>query len=197
MRANVWSGRNTVQVENVPDPKILNASDAIVRITSTAICGSDLHLYDGYIPTMKHGDILGHEFMGEVVETGPGVQRLKAGRPRRRAVPHRVRPLLGVRAPALLGLRELQPQRRDRREAVRPPDRRHLRVLAHHRRLRRRPGRVRARAVRRRGAVQRLRLPPRDGPQQRRARPTSSTSTTTRTSSSSSRSSPAAAGPMR
>jgi threonine dehydrogenase-like Zn-dependent dehydrogenase len=79
MRANVWSGRNTVQVENVPDPKILNAGDAIVRITSTAICGSDLHLYDGYIPTMEKGDILGHEFMGEVVETGPGVSRLKTG----------------------------------------------------------------------------------------------------------------------
>jgi len=79
MRANVWSGRNTVQVENVPDPKILNDRDAIVRITSTAICGSDLHLYDGYIPTMKRGDILGHEFMGEVVETGKGVTNLKKG----------------------------------------------------------------------------------------------------------------------
>jgi threonine dehydrogenase-like Zn-dependent dehydrogenase len=79
MRANVWSGRNTVQVENVPDPKILNERDAIVRITSTAICGSDLHLYDGYIPTMKRGDILGHEFMGEVVETGKGVANLQVG----------------------------------------------------------------------------------------------------------------------
>src|SRR4051794_17061874 len=79
MRANVWSGRNTVQVENVPDPKILNDRDAIVRITSTAICGSDLHLYDGYIPTMKKGDILGHEFMGEVVETGRGVENLQVG----------------------------------------------------------------------------------------------------------------------
>jgi threonine dehydrogenase-like Zn-dependent dehydrogenase len=79
MRANVWSGRNTVQVENVPDPKILNERDAIVRITSTAICGSDLHLYDGYIPTMRKGDILGHEFMGEVVETGKGVTNLQVG----------------------------------------------------------------------------------------------------------------------
>jgi threonine dehydrogenase-like Zn-dependent dehydrogenase len=79
MRATVYSGRNTVQVENVPDPKILNDRDAIVRITSTAICGSDLHLYDGYIPTVKKGDIFGHEFMGEVVETGRGVQNLKAG----------------------------------------------------------------------------------------------------------------------
>jgi threonine dehydrogenase-like Zn-dependent dehydrogenase len=79
MRANVWSGRNTVQVENVPDPKILNDRDAIVRITSTAICGSDLHLYDGYIPTMEKGDILGHEFMGEIIETGRGVSNLKVG----------------------------------------------------------------------------------------------------------------------
>jgi threonine dehydrogenase-like Zn-dependent dehydrogenase len=79
MRATVWSGRNTVQVENVPDPKILNERDAIVKISSTAICGSDLHLYDGYIPTMKRGDILGHEFMGEIVETGRGVTNLRAG----------------------------------------------------------------------------------------------------------------------
>jgi threonine dehydrogenase-like Zn-dependent dehydrogenase len=79
MRANVWSGRNTVQVENVPDPKVLNDRDAIVKISSTAICGSDLHLYDGYVPTMKKGDILGHEFMGEVVETGRRVENLKVG----------------------------------------------------------------------------------------------------------------------
>jgi threonine dehydrogenase-like Zn-dependent dehydrogenase len=79
MRANVWSGRNTVQVENVPDPQILNPHDAIVRITSTAICGSDLHLYDGYVPTMEKGDILGHEFMGEVVEKGREVTRLQIG----------------------------------------------------------------------------------------------------------------------
>ncbi len=79
MRANVWSGRNTVQVENVPDPQILNDRDAIVRISSTAICGSDLHLYDGYIPTMEQGDILGHEFMGEVVEVGRGVANLQVG----------------------------------------------------------------------------------------------------------------------
>jgi threonine dehydrogenase-like Zn-dependent dehydrogenase len=79
MRANVWSGRNTVQVENVPDPRILNSRDAIVKVTSTAICGSDLHLYDGYVPTMKRGDILGHEFMGEVVETGKDVSNLKVG----------------------------------------------------------------------------------------------------------------------
>ncbi|SNS11275.1 Threonine dehydrogenase [Streptosporangium subroseum] len=79
MKANCWMGRNTVEVREVPDPRILNARDAIVRVTSTAICGSDLHLYDGYIPTMKKGDILGHEFMGEVVEVGQKVSTLKVG----------------------------------------------------------------------------------------------------------------------
>jgi len=79
MKATCWSGRNAVQVEQVPDPQILNARDAIVRVTSTAICGSDLHLYDGYVPTMKRGDILGHEFMGEVVETGGEVTDLNVG----------------------------------------------------------------------------------------------------------------------
>jgi threonine dehydrogenase-like Zn-dependent dehydrogenase len=72
-------GRNTVEVQEVPDPQILNNRDAIVRITSTAICGSDLHLYDGYVPTMEKGDVLGHEFMGEVVEVGPKVEKLSVG----------------------------------------------------------------------------------------------------------------------
>ncbi len=79
MRATCWMGRNKVSVETVPDPEILNARDAIVKITSTAICGSDLHLYDGYVPTMRKGDVLGHEFMGEVVELGPAVTNLAVG----------------------------------------------------------------------------------------------------------------------
>ena len=79
MKAVCWNGKHDVRVENVPDPKILNSRDAILKITSTAICGSDLHLYNGYIPTMKAGDILGHEFMGEVVETGADVNNLKNG----------------------------------------------------------------------------------------------------------------------
>ncbi|MDB6064263.1 MAG: alcohol dehydrogenase [Pedosphaera sp.] len=79
MKANCWYGKSDVRVEEVPDPEILNPRDAIVRITSTAICGSDLHLYDGFVPTMEKGDILGHEFMGEVVEVGSGVKNLKAG----------------------------------------------------------------------------------------------------------------------
>jgi threonine dehydrogenase-like Zn-dependent dehydrogenase len=79
VKALCWQGKNDVRVERVNDPSILNPRDAIVRITRTAICGSDLHLYDGYIPTMEPGDILGHEFMGEVVETGSEVKKLKKG----------------------------------------------------------------------------------------------------------------------
>src|SRR3954468_20985195 len=79
MRALTWQGKQDVRVETVPDPQIVNPRDAIVRITSTAICGSDLHLYDHMIPGMKHGDILGHEFMGEVVEVGRSNQKLKVG----------------------------------------------------------------------------------------------------------------------
>lgn len=71
MRAVTWQGRHDIRVETVPDPEILNPRDAIIEVTSTAICGSDLHLYDGVIPGMRPGDIVGHEFMGRVVETGP------------------------------------------------------------------------------------------------------------------------------
>jgi threonine dehydrogenase-like Zn-dependent dehydrogenase len=81
MKAVCWMGVNKMSVEDVPDPKILNPRDAIVKITSTCICGSDLHLYNGYMPTMEQGDIMGHEFMGEVVEVGPGISadKLKVG----------------------------------------------------------------------------------------------------------------------
>ena len=77
MKALCWMGIEKLSVEDVPDPKVLNPRDAIVRITSTCICGSDLHLYNGYMPTLEQGDILGHEFMGEVVEVGPGIDRSK------------------------------------------------------------------------------------------------------------------------
>jgi len=77
MKALCWMGIERLSVEDVPDPKVLNPRDAIVRITSTCICGSDLHLYNGYMPTLEQGDILGHEFMGEVVEVGPGIDRSK------------------------------------------------------------------------------------------------------------------------
>src|SRR5436853_6146998 len=79
MKAVCWEGKKNVQVLSVPDPSIINPRDAILKITTTAICGSDLHLYDGYIPSMEKGGILGHEFMGEVVETGKGVENLQKG----------------------------------------------------------------------------------------------------------------------
>lgn len=81
MKALVWCAPRKVAVENVPDPKILNRRDAIVRVTSTCICGSDLHLLDGFIPFMQPGDILGHEPMGIVEEVGPDVDpsRLRVG----------------------------------------------------------------------------------------------------------------------
>lgn len=79
MKAIVWHGRQDVRVDTVPDPAIADPHDVIVKVTSTAICGSDLHLYDGYIPTMENGDILGHEFMGEVVDVGSGHTKFKVG----------------------------------------------------------------------------------------------------------------------
>jgi threonine dehydrogenase-like Zn-dependent dehydrogenase len=79
MKANCWYGKNDVRVVDVPDPKIINRRDAVLKITTTAICGSDLHLYNGFVPTMEKGDILGHEFMGEVVEIGPDVNKLSVG----------------------------------------------------------------------------------------------------------------------
>jgi len=79
MKANCWYGKHDLRVENVPEPKIVNSHDAILKITSTAICGSELHLYNGFVPSMQQGDILGHEFMGEVVETGKNVTNLKPG----------------------------------------------------------------------------------------------------------------------
>ena len=79
MRAVCWNGKNQVEVRRVEDPEIVNPHDAIIKVTLTAICGSDLHIYDGCIPQMKHGDILGHEFMGEVVETGSQVGNLSKG----------------------------------------------------------------------------------------------------------------------
>ena len=79
MKAVCWEGVKSVRVEDVPEPKIMNPRDAIVRITSTAICGSDLHLYDGFIPSMEKGDVLGHEFMGEVVDVGGEVTNVNVG----------------------------------------------------------------------------------------------------------------------
>jgi threonine dehydrogenase-like Zn-dependent dehydrogenase len=79
MKANCWYGKQDMRVMDVPDPKILNRRDAIVKVSSTAICGSDLHLYNGFVPTMEQGDIMGHEFMGEIVEVGPDVKSRRVG----------------------------------------------------------------------------------------------------------------------
>jgi threonine dehydrogenase-like Zn-dependent dehydrogenase len=79
MKANCWISKTKVKVQDVPDPQIINSRDAIVKVSSTAICGSDLHLYSGFVPSMEKGDVLGHEFMGEVVEVGRDVPNLKVG----------------------------------------------------------------------------------------------------------------------
>jgi threonine dehydrogenase-like Zn-dependent dehydrogenase len=79
VKALCWEGVNKLAVERVPDPQILNDQDAIVKVTLTTTCGSDLHLINGFIPTMQSGDVMGHEFMGEIVDVGPGVRRRKAG----------------------------------------------------------------------------------------------------------------------
>ena len=79
MKALCWHGKSDVRIDSVPDPKIQDPRDAIIRITSTAICGSDLHLYDGYVPTLEEGDVLGHEAMGRVVEVGRAVTKLRPG----------------------------------------------------------------------------------------------------------------------
>ena len=110
MKANCWIGKKNVRVEQVPDPKILNQSDAIIKVTSTAICGSDLHLFNGMIPTMERGDILGHEFMGEVVETGRDVKKLKKGDRVVVPFPIRVRRVLLVSAEDVFSMRELKPE---------------------------------------------------------------------------------------
>ena len=79
MRALCWMGVNDLQVNTVPDPTIVNPHDVILKVGLTTTCGSDLHLLGGYIPTMREGDVIGHEYMGEVVEVGPEAKQLKVG----------------------------------------------------------------------------------------------------------------------
>src|SRR5688500_17014793 len=147
MRAVCWWSKGEVRVVDVPDPRILNAHDVIVRVSLTAICGTDLHLYDGVVPTMMHGDVLGHEFMGEVVEIGAEVKNVSAGA-------HRLRTLLVLSEKTVVALRQHQSERLDDRDVHRLCDGRGLRLIAHVRRIRGRTGAVRARAVRRRQYVQ-------------------------------------------
>src|SRR3954467_12320002 len=79
MRAICWNGVNDISTETVNDPTIVNPHDAILKVRLSTTCGSDLHFIDRYIPTMREGDVIGHQFMGEIVEVGPEVQRLKPG----------------------------------------------------------------------------------------------------------------------
>ena len=101
MRAVTWQGRHEVRVDTVPDPEIVNPRDAIIKVTSTAICGSDLHLYDGYIPTMRAGDILGHEIHGRGGRDR-AEEHAQEGPARRRPLHHLVRRLLLLREAAIL-----------------------------------------------------------------------------------------------
>ena len=124
MKALCWHGTGDVRVDTVPDPKIRSPRDAIVRITATAICGSDLHLYDGFMPTMEKGDVLGHEPMGVVVEVGSDVKNLKKGD--RVVVPftHRLRRVLLLQEDAVLAAatrRTRTPRWPARRWATRRP----------------------------------------------------------------------------
>ncbi len=136
MRALTWHGSKDVRVDTVPDPEIVNPRDAIIEVTSTAICGSDLHLYDGVIPGMEAGDILGHEFMGRVVEVGPD-STLRIGQ--RVVVPFTIScgACFFCEQCTLFGLRQLQSGRGAGRDGatLRPRDVRHLRLFAPDRRL--------------------------------------------------------------
>jgi threonine dehydrogenase-like Zn-dependent dehydrogenase len=112
MKALCWHGKGDIRCDDVPDPKIEDGRDAIVKMTACAICGSDLHLMDGYIPFMEKGDVLGHEFMGEVVDVGPDNKKLKVGGSRCRPVHDLLRRMPAVPQRQLVGLRTLQPHRR-------------------------------------------------------------------------------------
>ena len=154
MKALCWHGKHDIRYETVPDPTIEHPRDAIIKMTSCAICGSDLHLFDGFMPGMKSGDIVGHEFMGEVVEVGSENKKLKVGD--RVVVPFTI--CCGECEQCRRGnwsvCERTQPQQEPRRPRLRPHHRRPVRLHPPHRRLRRRPGRVRARALCRRRADQ-------------------------------------------
>ena len=150
MRAVCWEGTGKIQVETVPDPVILDPRDAIIKITTTAICGSDLHIYDGYVPTMQRSDVLGHEFMGEVVDVGKENTRAESWRSCRGAAHDRARALLFLQRAALLAVRQLQPECLDGGKALRVFGVRPLWLLAHVWRIPRRSGGICASPVCRR-----------------------------------------------
>ena len=135
MRALCWHGKGDVRVDTVPDPKIQHPRDAIIKITACAICGSDLHLLDGYQPTMESGDILGHENMGEVIELGSEVTNLKIGD--RVVVPFTIScgAMLVLQEGPVLVLRPHQSECRDGDQGDGPFARRPVRLQPHARRL--------------------------------------------------------------
>ena len=142
MKALTWHGKGDMRCESVPDPKIEHPRDAIIKVTGCAICGSDLHIYDGVIPSMEKGDVLGHETMGEVVEVGRGEQEAQGRRSRGGAVHDRLRRVLLLQTRAVLGLRAHQSRSRQGREAVGAFAGGPVRLFASSGRLCGRPGRV-------------------------------------------------------
>ena len=148
MRALYWNGVNDLRVGTMPDPEIVNPHDAILRVTASTTCGSDLHIIDGYIPSMKEGDILGHEFMGVVEEVGRRSVRPARG-PGGGALVHRLQRVLVLPARALLPVRQHQSQLGVAGAVAWLSDRRHLRLYPRIWRLRGGARRVCPRAVRR------------------------------------------------
>ena len=145
MKALTWHGKGDIRCENVPDPKIEHPRDAIIKVTACAICGSDLHIYDGIIPDMKKGDVLGHETMGEVVEVGAENKKLKVGD--RVVVPFTIScgECFFCRNGLFFGLRTHQSRPREGRETLGPFPRRPVWLFPPARRLCRRPGGISAR----------------------------------------------------
>ena len=131
MKALTWHGKNDIRCDTVPDPKIEHGRDAIIKVTACAICGSDLHLFDGVMPSMEKGDVLGHETMGEVVEVGSENKKLKVGD--RVVVPFTIScgECFFCKQGLLFRLRALEPQSQDGREALGPFPGGPLRLLAY------------------------------------------------------------------
>ena len=140
MKALVWHGKNDVRVERVPDPEILNPRDAIIKVTTTAICGSDLHLLDGFIPTMQSRRHSGPRVHGRSGRRRQGESHAEDRRSRGRAVHDRLRQLFLLSAGAVVGVRQLQPEREDGRGALRLRRLRAVRLFAHDGRVRGRAG---------------------------------------------------------
>ena len=151
MKALCWHGKHDMRCETVPDPRIEHPRDAIIKVTSCDICGSDLHMYDGLNPSMKSGDVVGHETMGEVVEVGSGTGNSRWATASW-FLHDFLRRVLLLQARFLFRLRALQSQRQGYRKAMGPLPGRPLWLFAQSGRLRRRPGRISKRAVRRCGA---------------------------------------------